>query len=341
MNDLILPFLLVFIASVFQGTFGLGMKYVKPLPWEAWWVVYSVVAMVVLPVGWALLVVPDLGGTIAVVPAGALQKAALFGFLWGVGGILFGVSVGYVGVSITYGIVMGLAASAGSLIPLAQMKNASANPAFPWVIGGVAVMLVGVAICAAAGVQRDRLAAQASGAAQAGGKSFQTGLGIAISSGVLSALLNVGFANAAPVAEAAVKHGALTRNSSLAAWVVVLLGATLMNVGYAVVLLFKNKSWGGFAAPGAGKAYGWALLTGVLWFGALGVYGQGAALLGNIGPVIGWPILLGLSLIVSNALGFLTGEWKGAAGPFRLMMAGITVLIVACCLLGFANRVGA
>jgi L-rhamnose-H+ transport protein len=341
MNELFFPFLLVFIASIFQGTFGLGMKYVKPLPWEAWWIVYSLVAMIVLPLGWATFVVPDLCGAISSVPAAALQKAALFGFLWGVGGILFGVSVSYVGVSITYGIVMGLAASAGSLIPLAQMENASSNPAFPWVVGGVAVMLVGVAVCCVAGVRRDRASASAGGAMQAEGKSLKTGLTIAITSGVLSALLNVGFANAAPVAEAAVKNGALTRNSSLAAWVVVLFGATLMNAGYAVFLLFKNKTWGGFATAGAGKAYGWAILTGFLWFGALGVYGQGAALLGNIGPVIGWPILLGLSLIVSNALGFLTGEWKGAAGPFKLMMAGIAVLIVACCILGYANRAGA
>ena len=41
------------------------------------------------------------------------------------------------------------------------------------------------------------------------------------------------------------------------------------------------------------------------WFAALGVYGQGAALLGDIGPIIGWPILLGLSLIISNYWAFL------------------------------------
>lgn len=333
------PLLLVIVASVFQGTFGLGMKYMKPLPWEAWWLVHSLVAMVAVPLIWAFIAVPDLFAVIAAAPAAAVQKGMLYGFLWGVGGILFGVSVGYVGVSITYGIVMGLAAASGSFIPLAQMENAGANPATPFVLIGVLIMLVGVAICGVAGVRRDRFAS--AGQTEGPGRSFKVGLFIACACGLLSSLLNVGFANAAPVAGAAVEAGALPRNSSLAAWVVVLLGAVLMNAGYAVFLLIRNRSWSGFRAAGAGRAYRWAVIAGLLWFGALGIYGQGAALMGDIGPVIGWPILLGLSLIVSNALGFFTGEWKGAAGPFRLMVAGLVVLICACMILGYANSVSA
>ena len=76
--------------------------------------------------------------------------------------------------------------------------------------------------------------------------------------------------------------GALTRNSSLAAWVVVLLGAFAMNLAYAVVLLFKNKSWNSFRAPVSGNAYKWAILAGLFWFAALGIYGQGS-LNGNDG----------------------------------------------------------
>ena len=298
---------------------------------------FPILEIRVLPLIWAFLAVPDLCSVISAAPPAAIQKGMLYGFLWGVGGILFGVSVGYVGVSITYGIVMGLAAAGGSLIPLAQMENAGSNPATVYVLAGVAIMLVGVAICGVAGVKRDQLAA--ANQTTTPGKSFKAGLFIAIACGLLSSLLNVGFANATPVAQAAIKAGALPRNSSLAAWVVVLVGAVLMNAGYAVFLLIKNKSWSGFGAAGAGKAYLWAIIAGLLWFGALGTYGQGAALMGSIGPVIGWPILLGLSLIVSNALGFFTGEWKGAAGPFRLMIAGLIVLIGACMILGYANSV--
>jgi L-rhamnose-H+ transport protein len=335
--EILLPFMLVIIASFFQGTFGLGMKYVKPLAWEAWWMVYAVIAMILFPWIWALLVVPDLMGSISAAPSAAVWGGMLFGFLWGVGGIMFGVSVSYVGVSITYGIVMGLAASVGSLVPLAQLPDVGSNPAVPLIIVGVVVMLIGVAFAAYAGVRRDKMQEGEETGGIKTGKAFRLGLFIAIASGVLSALLNVGFANAIPVAQAAESMGAATRNSSLAAWVVVLLGAFIMNAGYAVFLLFKNKTWGSFGTQGANKAYRWAIMTGLFWFGALGVYGQGAALLGDIGPVIGWPILLGLALIISNVWAVRAGEWQGAPGPFKMMLVGVAFLIVACMILGYSN----
>lgn len=339
MNEILLPLALVLLASLFQGTFGLGMKYVKPLAWEAWWLIHATVAMVAFPWIWALVVVPDLGSVLAQSPAAALGKGALYGFLWGVGGILFGVSVTRIGMSLTYGIVMGLAALMGSLIPLIQMGAASAGPALPTVLLGMATLLVGVAIVARAGVLRDRTQA-AAGATVAGiqqGAAFRVGLSIAVACGVLSSLLNVGFANTGPIGEAAETAGALTRNTSLARWVVVLAGAYAMNAGYALVLLIRNRSWSSFKTPGGSAAIRWAVIAGLLWFAALGVYGQGAALMGDLGPVIGWPMLLGLALIVSNALGVRTGEWKNAAGPLRRMIAGVAVLIAACCLLGYAN----
>ena len=339
MSDFFLPIALVILASFFQGTFGLGMKYIKPLAWEAWWLVYAAIAMIAFPIVWAGLVVPDLWSAIAAAPSSALWGGMLYGFLWGVGGIMFGVSVSYIGVSLTYGIVMGLAGSVGSLVPLAQTADAGSNPGLPYILLGVGIMLVGVAVVAAAGVRRDQSQVK-EGTGIAGirqGREFRLGLLIAIASGVLSALLNVGFANAAPVAQSAVARGALTRNSSLAAWVVVLLGAFAMNLVYAVFLLEKNKSWSSFSAPGAGRAYTWAFLTGIFWFAALGVYGQGAALMGALGPVIGWPMLLGLALIISNVWAVKAGEWRGARAPFRLMLAGVVVLIVACGILGYSN----
>ena len=326
-----LPLALVIFASIFQGSFGLGMKFMEPLKWEAWWLVHATVAMLLFPLTWALLVVPDLFTIIGSVPTKVLLIAMLFGFLWGIGGIMFGKSVPYIGMSLTYGIVMGLASSVGSLIPLFQIEGAAAVPAFPYIILGVAVMLVGVAITAYAGILRDKQSAANRV------KNLKLGLTIAITSGVLSALLNVGFANAAPVAAEAASQGVVVRNSSLAAWAVVLIGAYIMNAGYSIILLTKNKSWNSFGVAKSGKAYMWSVVAGLLWFAALGVYGQGAALMGEIGPVIGWPILLGLSLIVSNIWAYLNKEWKDARKAFVWLLLGLFVLIIASIILGYAN----
>jgi L-rhamnose-H+ transport protein len=110
-----------------------------------------------------------------------------------------------------------------------------------------------------------------------------------------------------------------------------------MNLGYAVVLLFKNKSWNSFRVPASGNAYKWAILAGLFWFAALGIYGQGSALMGTMGPIIGWPMLLGLSLIISNIWAVRSGEWKDAKKPFQLMLIGLAIIILASGLLGYSN----
>ena len=332
--ELFLPFLLLIFASFFQGTFGLGMKYMNPMSWESWWVVHVLVAMILFPMIWAIIAIPDLFEIISNSPKDAIYLAMLFGFLWGIGGIMFGVSVPYIGLSLTMGIVMGLAGSAGSLIPLFQIENATSQPSFPYIIGGLLISLIGVAITAKAGIERDKLLSSDNKSS-----NIVKGILIAVTCGLLSSLLNVGFANAAPIAEKAQEYGVIARNSSLAAWVVVLWGAFMMNFGYAIFLLIKNNSWKTFSFKNAKNAYKWSFIAGFCWFAALGVYGQGAALLGEIGPVIGWPILLGLSLIISNYWAYRAGEWKNANKPFNKLLLGLLVLIISAVVLGLGNSV--
>ena len=332
--ELFLPFLLLIFASFFQGTFGLGMKYMNPMSWESWWIVHVLVAMILFPMIWAIITIPDLFEIISNSPKDAIYLAMLFGFLWGIGGIMFGVSVPYIGLSLTMGIVMGLAGSAGSLIPLFQIENATSQPSFPYIIGGLLISLIGVAITAKAGIERDKLLSTDNKSS-----NIVKGILIAVTCGLLSSLLNVGFANAAPIADKAQEYGVIARNSSLAAWVVVLWGAFIMNFGYAIFLLIKNNSWKSFSFKNAKNAYKWSFIAGFCWFAALGVYGQGAALLGEIGPVIGWPILLGLSLIISNYWAYMSGEWKNASKPFNKLLLGLLVLIISAVVLGLGNSV--
>ena len=334
--ELLLPFVLLIFASIFQGSFGLGMKYMSPLSWEAWWLIHVTIAMILFPLLWAIIVVPNLFEIISSSPIESIQMAMLYGFLWGIGGIMFGVSVPYIGLSLTMGIVMGLAGSIGSLIPFFQGSNSTSDPVFSYVLVGLLISLIGVAFTAKAGIDRDKL----QNSTESKNKSNITkGILIAVVCGVLSALLNVGFSNAAPIAKTAENFGVITRNSSLVAWVVVLWGAFLMNALYCVYLLFKNNTWRSFSEVNSFKAYRWSVIAGLCWFAALGVYGQGAALLGDIGPIIGWPILLGLSLIISNYWAYRAGEWRNAKKPFNLLLVGLVILILSATVLGFGSTV--
>lgn len=331
-----LPLLLVIFASIFQGSFGLGMKFMPPLKWEAWWLVHSIFALILIPTVWGLIVVPNLFSVVTSASMDAILLAMTFGALWGIGGIMFGKSVPYIGMSLTYGIVMGVCAAAGSLIPFFSLENPTELASFPYVITGVIVMLIGVAITAYAGILKDRQNKEES---LEGKVNFKAGIIIAVLSGLLSAALAIGFDKGGEIGALAVAECANPRNSSLAIWVVVLWGGFVVNAGYSLFLLAKNKTWSSFSTPKASKAYMWSVVAGLLWFGALGVYGQGATLMGDLGAVVGWPILLGLSLIVGNFWAYINKEWKGAKKPFNIMLFGLLVLIVAVVIIGYANSV--
>lgn len=333
----LLPLLLVIFASIFQGSFGLGMKFMAPLKWEAWWLVHSIFSMILIPTAWAFFVTPDLFNVVTGASSEVILTAMAFGALWGIGGIMFGKSVPYIGISLTYGIVMGICSAAGGLIPLFtanKVEYQNMAPALPYILGGVLIMIIGVAITAYAGVQKDKLQAKDENTTEK--TNLKAGLIIAILSGLLSAFLAVGFAEGKAIGELAKNTGTIPRNASLSIWVVVLWGGFAVNAIYAIFLLFKNNTWNSFSTPNSRKAYAWAIGAAVLWFGALGIYGQGATLMGKIGDVIAWPIMLGLSLIVGNVWSYINKEWEGAKKPFNIMLSGVFVIIIAVVVMGYS-----
>ena len=344
MESIVLPFLLIIVASFFQGSFGVGMKYMSPLKWENWWLVHVSIAMVLFPLLWTCLSVSGYMPVIEDVFADPVaQRAAsiaiLFGFLWGIGGIMFGVSVPYIGLSLTMGIVMGIAGTLGALIPLLQNPNATSLPQFPYVIAGLGITIIGVVLTAKAGIDRDKM----QGASSLSGGNIIKGIIIAVVCGALSSLLAVGHTNVNDdVTLIAENYGINGRNASLIAWLIVFIGAYAMNALYSLVLIVKNNSWSNFSVAGSKKAYMWSIIAGLCWFAALGLYGQGAALMNgasenNLGNIVGWPMLLGLSLIVSNIWAYRSGEWKGAKKPFNVLLVGLVVLILASVILGYSN----
>lgn len=343
MSLYLVPFLIIILASVFQGSFGLGMKYMAPLKWETWWIVHVSIAMVIFPLVWTYMSEPNFFEVfMAVFSDSNSQSAAcyaiLFGFLWGIGGILFGVSVPYIGLSLTMGIVMGLAGTLGALIPFLSYDNVLDLPQFPYVIFGLIVTIIGVVLTAKAGIDRDRKVGSALRS-----ENISKGILIAILCGALSSLLAVGHTKVnAETVVIAKEFGVNAKDASLIAWLIVFIGAFAMNLLYSLVLMIKANSWSNFRVSGSKKSYMWAIIAGLCWFAALGLYGQGAALLNevsnsNLGNIVGWPMLLGLSLIISNYWAYKSGEWKSAKGPFKTLMIGLMVLVVAAVILGYSN----
>lgn len=336
---MIYSFLLVVLASFFLGTFGLGMKYNKPMSWEAFWGLHAVTAMLLVPAIWALLVIPDPLQSIANAPTAAIVSGILLGFFWGIGGVMFGLSVKYVGVSLTYGIVMGTTGTIGALVPLAQMDHFYQQSNFPVILAGIFTMVVSVFVVTRAGLKREKNLSEKNHQIEGikKGDEFRKGLFIVYVGAILSSLLNIGFANAYPVAESAIAKGATEMNASILVWVVVLWGAIFFNIIYSVTLLVRNKSWGSVTFSGSSRAWFWAIASGIMWFFSMAFYGLGAARMGDLGTVVGWPVFVGLSLIFSNIWAIRSGEWKGYTHLKKLLFLGIAIMIAASVILAVAN----
>ena len=224
MSNFLLSIILVFLAGIFQGTFGLGMKKFSPFSWEAFWLLFSIIGMLIIPILWSLFATSGTITAIIGAKGRMIAGSMLFGALWGVGSILFGLAITYIGMSLTYGITMGLAAVMGAVVPLLRVENISSSPAFPFIVAGILVMLTGIGILTFAGIKRDKQM-RAEDNTQSDiktGKIFWIGVIFSIANGIAAALLNIGFLYAQPMVKIAVEMGDKPQNASLIAWVVVL-----------------------------------------------------------------------------------------------------------------------
>lgn len=335
-----LGLLLIILGGIMEGTFSLPLKYTPKWSWENIWGAGSFIALLLVPWPLALLTIPGLAGVYSQSSAGAMFLALAFGAGWGLGGIFFGLGVAAVGFSLGLSLIMGLIAAGGSLIPLLMQHPEQLTTAPGLVlIGGIALMVVGLLVIAKAG----SIKAAAQPAPQIAPKrprvSFRLGLFYCVAAGLLSALVNFGFIFGAPITQVALRHGAQPAAAPNAVWALVFTSNYVVNVVYCLYLLRRNRTFVAFSAPATGRYWIWALFMGLVWAGGIVVYGMGATRVGEFGAFWGFPTMLISSVLAGNVAGVLTGEWTGSPSRSKaLMMGGVAVLVVAVIILTYSNQ---
>jgi len=320
----------VLAGGILNGSWVLPMKRLTAWRWENTWLAFSILGLVVLPWTAAAATIPDLAGVLAGTSGATLARVLLFGFGWGIGNILFGLGVRRLGMALAYGIVVGLVASIGTLLPLALLDPGRLRTREgALLLLGTLLVTGGIVCCALAGRRRERDAR--AGATRVEGGGFLGGLAICVASGVLSSMLNFAFVFGAEIQRASAASGASRAMAANGLWALALGAGFVANGGYAVYLLTRNQTWRVFAAPARSGAYwGGALAMGSLLVGGFLAYGGGATALGSLGGVVGWPLLMSMSLITSNFWSALTGEWRGASpAAYRTSLTGTALLIAA------------
>ena len=147
-----------------NGSFAAPMKRLSAWRWENIWLVYSLTGLLILPWVIALATVPHLGGVLQQSSGTVLAKVALFGFAWGIGGLLFGQGIARVGMALGFAVILGITSSFGSLLPLAILHpDQLGTRQGVALIAGTLVMTVGLVFLAMAGKRREREQAAGSG----------------------------------------------------------------------------------------------------------------------------------------------------------------------------------
>jgi L-rhamnose-H+ transport protein len=238
-----------------------------------------------------------------------------------------------VGTALTFAIVISLTAALGTLVPLAVLNPAEMTASrAALLLLGLAVVILGLVLCARAGALKEagepgkKLA---SGDA-AGTSAFAGGLLICILSGATSPMFNFGVAFGSPIKEQAEQAGANPATASSAILALAISSGFLVNAGYCLYLLLRNRSWRPGADAGAVRNTALAVLMGLLWMFGMFAYGIGATRLGSLGPVLGWPLFMTIMVLMGNARGTLAGEWRGASRrAFTLLQLGNAAMILA------------
>jgi L-rhamnose-H+ transport protein len=326
------------LAGAMQGTFPLPMKFTTKWRWENTWCAFALWGFVVLPWILAFATVPDLIGVYASASTKTMAAVTLFGVGWGVGTICFGVGVSMVGLALAFAIVVGVAGALGALLPMLLFHPEAFGTIGGLAIsGGVILMLLGVAVCASAGIRKERASANAAGIAtnaESRGR-FAKGIAVCLLGGTASPMLNFAFVFGDELIVRAEATGASPAHAGNAIWCWTMTAAFATTLAYCLYLMRRDRGWNRYAVKGAGIYWGLALLMGVLWSGSIAVYGIGLSTLGPLAASIGWPLLMIGSIMTGNVCGILSGEWRNeGAKPLMRMIVGLMILTGAICLVG-------
>ena len=321
---------IVFMSGTFNGCFPLPMKYSREWRWENNWLVFSVLAWVILPTLLVWIFVPHLSQVYREVPVRAVLLPAVFGFLWGCSSVTLGLSFKAMGVAFAFSVMAGINALFGSLIPLlAFTPNDLFRPRGLLLMASIPILLIGLWLYGSAGIRREKEQVAPRTASAEPKTSFAKGLALCIFTGVFGAFINLGFAFGGDVARKSLELGANPVASTYAVWALVCWAGVIPGILYCCYLLFRNQTWKLFAGPGGAKESLLALAMALLWVIAIFSYGVGATMIGKYGTSVGYTLLVAMTIMASTSVGAFTGEWEGVSSKTRRLLITAMVVVLA------------
>lgn len=243
------PFLGVlfhWLGGLASGSFYVPYRFVKKWAWETYWLAGGIFSWIIAPWVMAFFITPDPVAVLREAPSSALFWSYFFGVMWGMGGLTFGLTMRYLGMSLGMAVALGYCAAFGTLVPPlfkgTFVQDVLGKPSGIVILIGVAVCLLGIAVAGMAGMSKEREMSEEEKKSAIKEFDFKKGILVATFSGIMSSAMSFGISAGDPIKEIALKHGAPVLWQGLPVLIVVMFGGFTTNCIWCVILNIRNKT---------------------------------------------------------------------------------------------------
>jgi L-rhamnose-H+ transport protein len=234
------------LGGLASGSFYVPFRGVRKWAWEVYWLAGGFFSWIIAPWILASVKTHDLLPVLRAAPPGVLLKAYIFGALWGIGGLTFGLTMRYLGMSLGMGVALGYCAVIGTLVP-PILHHEFGTKVLGTTSGlviliGIVVCILGIAVAGLAGMSKEHELTREEKRSSIKEFNFIKGILVASFSGVFSSCFAMGLDAAAPLAELSAQRGTELLWTGLPKLVIVLLGGFTSNFIWCVILNIKNRT---------------------------------------------------------------------------------------------------
>src|SRR5580658_51972 len=328
------------------GTFYVPYRYVRRWSWETYWLTGGVVSWIIVPWILAFSMTNKLLGALHKQPPAALFWPFFYGILWGFGGLTFGLTMRYLGLSLGMAVALGYCAAFGTLMPpIFRGEFASkvlGTQSGVVILIGVLVCLIGIAFAGAAGISKEREMPDAMKQVVIKEFRLKKGLLVATFCGVMSACFSYGLAAGDPIRAATLRHGTAPLWQGLPILVVVLAGGFLTNLVWCLTLHIRNGSGGEYTDPRTPRLPNYLVcaLAGSIWYFQFFFYTMGETQMG-VYKFSSWTLHMASIIIFSSLWGIALHEWRGVGRRTKGLLAlSLGLLLASTMIVGYGNYLG-
>lgn len=337
-SSIILGIFWHFVGAASAACFYAPLKKVKNWSWETMWSIAGLFSWIILPWSISYFLLPDFWSYYGSFSSDILIPVFLFGAMWGVGNIGYGLTMRYLGMSMGIGIAIGITLIVGTLMtPILQGKFGEllASTGGKMTLLGVVVAVIGVAIVTYAGLLKEKTLG-----VQVEDFNLKKGLLLAIMCGIFSAGMSFAMSAAVPMHEKAAELGVDHLYVALPSYVIIMGGGAIINLGFCISRLCAKKELSFKKDISVAKSLLisnilFTILGGAMWYFQFFFYAWGHANIPTEYGFMSWMLHMSFYVLCGGIVGLALKEWFGTGKkPVRILCIGCLVIIVAANIVG-------